>query len=1676
MAGNEKPKIQQCPPAPTQSKVESKSELKKLSETLKIDSLVGSLSDAVGKPLLKGLDKAKEFGKSIESEYYNLKVNGLIHKNQDFKKALELFIPDQKTREDYISTLVAISKNIDNKEFDEFINELNSYARFYNLDGEKRGYNIVRNSSGQKFAEKGNIFKIDQLKKLLEISPSIAKNFSFIAEKYLQEPHTNEPCTASERKAITDGSESFIGRSFTLAEMQDLFSKHGQAAKTIINFIDEQRMHRDFKNRKKFILSHLDQFKKIEPYFSDKGRREVDYGNVNLDILEKGDHMKIIVKLLDDKIIYSICEPSFDRDYIKKYAAKLIEISKNVGVQIDLPTKYEMTKNGDLLVEIAKNSHAMPYKGEGLPGISSLDKNIFEKFAWASGSIFSLDKDEKKEMLKKIEKPENRKLLSEFSQLYNETVDQFEKSFGQNSPKDLTEHYKKVLKYKFALGLSLILTDNIHDDEFKKQLVDFTEAYRKHPRIVAALQGRSFTNTEPFLFPENINKLTKIIDSSVSDGKTYEKICEILEWIPSLRDWMNDPTSYDKKANKSADSLKELLNSKWAIDLIHSNRDFIKSYLEKTGVIDFHSPSFLPELIEKFPLQFLAGSKNQLLELSKKYDKIVLRRLFFHKIKTPSDLEFFIKNGEKLSAWFSLIEKENPEKDIFASIPSIYLLENHFPELVKLMDNTEYGKGDRVFAYFQDEAFIKKHEDLFFFFINQAETIDLNVAGLYELQLTLTNFEPSINRNKDKIKWIFSSPLAKQSFTSMVRLFDNLMRKNYNGDDDDHKGVLDEKWEYLKPLIEELNKYGNQPGDFIDEYLWHLIDKTSTVSNNEQIDQFKNIIKLYRICNTDIPDNTAYQFERSLDESLGKNGKKVSEIIEDFFDENGEPPAKSDKSYSGYLKKLNNLRRSLPELFNIRKFSSHKKFLEKTLRENSGHIDNTDLHVINILKLNNCEDKIIEKYLEEAEKDYMDDAKVEARQCAYLLKDPVTNEDLGVFNHQKIEFYEKLFNNLRTANLTLMEEKIINSLGFEKFNKEMSSKSIFEIENIINVIVNRTDPRLGEILFRKTLLPIIGKNPVIGKTLAGWSAKNAEGKIKIDVTQNNLAKINSILRILNGILDVIKAGDATNDKQGLAKSIVTNIKMVFPNFTGTGNAEADIKWLFEKFDVEEINFKKLDSLAEFIEFQQLLSSMEKSDIKSSVRYLENKFKDIDFSKMSFEGVDYSIFEIQKIENLRALINDKGRLVGDMLVDMIGSRFLETNCCDYTNIGKLIKFAHAWENPGLERDINGLYQVYSTYAFVEIAGFLKENLERDKSDKNREEIKKKLEKVGVNLDEIIKELEDKNYLTLTESNAQKAISNLKKGFVGYTFRKGVSKVFGGDSLELDGRKIEIKESDWSKRNGVKVFSLSSGQKEIAKLIKCDPRKIKVKVLAEASGMVNMEKEAENLGRKLIFSAPLTFTTGARKMTELAFRDGIQMNYLLSPYTKDGFLLVNKSGEQKVLNKKRLKISDLISKEDFQNGEIKDLIIRWAKGSKIEVDETRLEGLLDMPLNPVQKFLDKKTFFELLRLKQYSLLGGMLLIDKHEGKDEGTVNKLKDGVDSRRFYLQFEDGQFGILDSTEAMSSAQMVDLALSVGATKAIYMDTGMYDMAAYQDGSGQTHIMGHQDTSESTNRVVIYEQ
>ncbi len=204
-----------------------------------------------------------------------------------------------------------------------------------------------------------------------------------------------------------------------------------------------------------------------------------------------------------------------------------------------------------------------------------------------------------------------------------------------------------------------------------------------------------------------------------------------------------------------------------------------------------------------------------------------------------------------------------------------------------------------------------------------------------------------------------------------------------------------------------------------------------------------------------------------------------------------------------------------------------------------------------------------------------------------------------------------------------------------------------------------------------------------------------------------------------------------------------------------------------------------------------------------------------------------------------------------------------------------------------------------------------------------------------------------------------------------------------------------------RKGVEVQRIMHNGKEVAVVIKFKRDQTGVKIFTSNNTPLSITNVFQELGSHYIFSSPLAMFSKEQNMTELAFKEGEQVNWTLNPHSIDGLLLVHRNGEAKILDKQRIKLGDLLEEADLSNPVIQKICQKWLQDKNSP--ESCSSETLRYDFYPFRDIGDKILFLESLKAKKYSLLSGMLFSKLH--RPFPTTN---DWNDWRRFFVEFEDG--------------------------------------------------------------------
>lgn len=516
----------------------------------------------------------------------------------------------------------------------------------------------------------------------------------------------------------------------------------------------------------------------------------------------------------------------------------------------------------------------------------------------------------------------------------------------------------------------------------------------------------------------------------------------------------------------------------------------------------------------------------------------------------------------------------------------------------------------------------------------------------------------------------------------------------------------------------------------------------------------------------------------------------------------------------------------------------------------------------------------------------------------------------------------------------------------------------------------------------------------------------------------------------------------------------------FPFYRGNQKASsehlsiaAEGQWIVRHLDVEEIDVRHL-SVERYADYFELIKRLQDLNATASSRYLSKQMLDMEAKKI-FSG---DMLDIAKIEEIRQKSNASYPHLGDRLVDNLGIAMLEDVTATVVNLPRLHQIAKAWDlaegRHDIPHDDTDLYRQYAHFAYQMMSEAILGKSDEDHVD-----------------EAMVDELEAKGFPIRTESDWQK-FKNRFYTSPNYAVQRGVAKIFsqGSRSENLAGLTVKA-DTAWAAHDGVTVAVVYDQKAaEVARAIRCDWAIIGAEILLNRYALVDTEARKQALGAKYVFSAPLNMTTpDTRTMTEIAYDRGEPMNWLMTARGKDGLLLVDQNHSPKILDKRAIVLNQMIDAADLKRPEIVEALEIWMRRRKLQ--GVSMAASLAQVIRPFHHLADKLLFREIMAQKSYSLLSGMLFTvgsDSHRLKSES-------GTASRRLFVEYADGKFGVVGGTEYLTTEETFEAAKAAGATKAIYMDTGMWDKADYVDGKGEAHRLdqGLSNSSASTNRVII---
>ncbi|MSU74067.1 hypothetical protein EXS56_02925, partial [Candidatus Kaiserbacteria bacterium] len=627
---------------------------------------------------------------------------------------------------------------------------------------------------------------------------------------------------------------------------------------------------------------------------------------------------------------------------------------------------------------------------------------------------------------------------------------------------------------------------------------------------------------------------------------------------------------------------------------------------------------------------------------------------------------------------------------------------------------------------------------------------------------------------------------------------------------------------------------------------------------------------------------------------------------------------------------------------------------------------------------------------------------------------------LQPFEIAQADAYARLFRFLENSGRTDLETEMITNLNLSKFDVDAGNRiaagEVPQLFKEIRTMGNTVTPQM-----QRTLGERVMQNH--SAELAAYFEKNGiikpDGTMRVTVPQlGAVAAYMDILQIQRSVRNLYDRLDNT-------------ISFIDPT----------------SIDVSSISPASITSLDDFLKVYGTLNSIRDAfglngrtvrfddtggmkTAKTALDALVQELSDRAPQVFASAQTGTSIPDPSTIEPFRADLNRTTRGAGDDVLKKVAESFID----NAKDIDALLEFGRSWSAFGDKRggDIAELYKLPAGFAFNQAYSLLLAKPEL--------------------LTPARATIFDQNGFSTAPNQGLvgKAISRIASGKAVTTGQRIVSRVLGTTPETAVGTVAKMPYEkplrDHATAEYLCVGDCSANTAE-ALLVTVDAEKGAARLEASKSGMVDTDTIAKQMSGSLVFHAPVSFTTGARRVMDVAFKSGVAVGSFVKTDGRDGIIVANAAGKVVVVNKRNLRLGDLtkvgvpVAPEDMD----------------VRIDITRSLG-------------EYRRFFDLMQTNKLSGLTNMLLAEN--GVPSPTA--ILDANDSRRMFVVMSDGSIGVVSSLKNMPTNRLLSLALAAGAHDVIYMDTGMYDMASLTDKNGGNRVLGHKDSQDSTNRLFLY--
>ena len=611
-------------------------------------------------------------------------------------------------------------------------------------------------------------------------------------------------------------------------------------------------------------------------------------------------------------------------------------------------------------------------------------------------------------------------------------------------------------------------------------------------------------------------------------------------------------------------------------------------------------------------------------------------------------------------------------------------------------------------------------------------------------------------------------------------------------------------------------------------------------------------------------------------------------------------------------------------------------------------------------------------------------------------------ESLRSLDISKPDVYIQLFSFFRGAGTTELERSMIGTLDYYAFdtmvNERMAAKELPRLFKDMRSFANMVDPTFMTTLVNRVMV------------------QNGEA-VQLYLRNNNIPDKDGTLHVRSANIDAIALYLDIDETPGIN-----------PDYKRTEQPR--------HVDISDLNIERA-SIEELVQIYGIAGRMQRifeydhpdDEGRKLAKMQQNLIKRI-VPLMTSGALGSQVPDPVLVERFRQDVNAAERGAGNELLMTVAERFLEQS----RNVDSLLDFGRSWANFGQasrDRDVGDIFKLVSGFAFNQ--AYVEARKTPGALTPERVSI---FERYGI-------------AASPDQSTASKVVSRTLSGQIGTVFQRGLSRA----TLRPESIVGHVAKASFEKpmRANARAEYLCADSENCTKtnaealLVTVEPTHSRIRLATGRSGVVDTERVEREMGENFVFSAPVSFTTGARMVMDVAFSEGQAIGSYIKADGRDGIIVTNQEGAAVVVNKRNLRLGDLGS-----------------LGVPIppEIAETRIDITRSLG--------EYKRFFDLMQTNKLSALTNMLLVEN--GQLQPTVD---DRNDSRRMFVTFDNGAMGVINSLKNMPTNRLAGIAVAAGAREAVYMDTGMYDDARLRAADGSRTVVGHADSARSTNRLFL---